>query len=114
MTPTTRPKKYLRKYLIAFGLALAALSADNAPVASLLPFSFIPEAQARIGRPLTPLSVAGAARRTTRRVIRRTAVYVATLPAGCAKVNVNGVVLWRCGGAYYQAYGSRYVVVNVY
>ena len=38
------------------------------------------EAQARIGRPLTPVSVAGAACRTTRRVIRRTSVYVAVLP----------------------------------
>jgi hypothetical protein len=30
------------------------------------------DAQARVGRPLTPLSYAGAARRTTRRVVRRT------------------------------------------
>jgi len=35
------------------------------------------EAEARIGRPLTPVSVAGVARRTTRRTIRRTAVYAA-------------------------------------
>jgi hypothetical protein len=27
---------------------------------------------------------------------------------------VNGVVLWRCGATYYQAYGSRYVVVYVH
>ena len=32
----------------------------------------ISDAQARVGRPATPLSVAGVARRTTRRVVRRT------------------------------------------
>lgn len=35
---------------------------------------FATSAQARIGRPLTPLSGAGVARRTTRRVVRRGAV----------------------------------------
>lgn len=30
-------------------------------------FSIIPSAEARVGRPLTPVSVAGVARRTTRR-----------------------------------------------
>jgi len=102
------------KYLMAIGLTMATVFADSASVASLVSLSFIPPAQARAGRPLTPLSVAGAARRTTRRVVRRSTTYVARLPAGCAKVNVNGVVLWRCGGAYYQAYGSRYVVVYVH
>jgi hypothetical protein len=102
------------KYLTALGLVLAMAAADTAPVASLFSLSFIPQAQARAGRPLTPWSVAGVARRTTRRVIRRSTIYVATLPAKCAKVNVNGVVLWRCGATYYQAYGSRYVVVYVH
>ena len=71
------------------------------------------EAQARIGRPLTPLSVAGSARRTTRRVIRRTSVYVATLPRGCSTVVIEGTTLHQCGGAYYQAQGNQFVVVNV-
>ena len=71
------------------------------------------EAEARIGRPLTPLSVAGVARRTTRRTIRRTAVYVAVLPVGCSTVVIEGTTLYQCGGAYYQAHGSQYVVVNV-
>ena len=71
------------------------------------------EAQARIGKPLTPLSVAGAARRTTRRVIRRTSVYIATLPAGCRTVVIEGTTLHQCGGTYYQPYGNQFVVVNV-
>jgi hypothetical protein len=110
MKTTFRPGKYL----MAIGLMLAMAAADNAPVVSAFSLSLIPQAQARAGRPRTPLSVAGAARRTTRRVVRRSTTYVARLPAGCAKVNVNGVVLWRCGATYYQAYGSRYVVVYVH
>lgn len=75
--------------------------------------SFVSDAHAIIGRPLTPGSVAGVARRTTRRVIRRSSMYVATLPAGCVRTAVNGTVVWRCGGAYYQPYGGRYVVVYI-
>lgn len=90
---------------------LALLAADTLLPA---PFgSFVSEAYAIVGRPLTPGSVAGVARRTTRRVIRRSSMYVATLPAGCVRANVNGIVVWRCGGAYYQPYGGRYVVVYI-
>ena len=71
------------------------------------------EAEARIGRPFTPLSVAGVARRTTRRTIRRSAVYAATLPRGCSTVFIEGATLYMCGGTYYQPYGSQYVVVYV-
>ena len=71
------------------------------------------EAEARVGRPLTPASVAGVARRTTRRTIRRTAVYVAALPAGCTTVVIEGTTLHQCGGMYYQPSGNQYVVVNV-
>lgn len=71
-------------------------------------------AHAVIGRPATPGSVAGVARRTTRRTIARTTVYVSTLPPSCSVVVVNGVSLSHCGGIYYQPYGGRYVVVNVY
>ncbi|AYG61380.1 hypothetical protein CCGE525_08990 [Rhizobium jaguaris] len=75
--------------------------------------AFVGEAQARVGHPLTPGSAAGVARRTTRRTIRRTNVYVNSLPAGCAKTSAYGPVLWQCGGRYYQASGGRYVVVNI-
>jgi hypothetical protein len=73
----------------------------------------IKEAEAIIGRPLTPISYAGVARRTTRRVIRRTAVYVSTLPRGCTTVVIEGTALYQCGGTYYQPYGNQYCVVNV-
>ena len=71
------------------------------------------DAAAIVGRPATPLSVAGVARRTTRRTIRRTAVYAPALPAGCTTVVVEGTTLYHCGGTYYQVYGTQYVVVNV-
>ena len=73
----------------------------------------IHEAEARVGRPLTPGSVAGVARRTTRRTIRRTSVYIATLPRGCTTVVMEGMTLHQCGGTYYQPYNNQYVVVEV-
>jgi hypothetical protein len=61
----------------------------------------IESAQARVGRPATPVSVAGVARRTTRRaVVGGAAVGAAAVGAAavaaptCARVLVNGV--WVC------------------
>lgn len=72
-------------------------------------------AEARVGRPATPASVAGVARRTTRRTVARTTPYVApaavVAPAAtaaavatgaavvaprCTTVWVNGVKVRRC------------------
>ncbi|PSB62413.1 hypothetical protein C7B61_14570, partial [filamentous cyanobacterium CCP1] len=66
-----------------------------------------------IGRPATPISGAGVARRTTRRVIRRSTIYAATLPVGCSTVVIEGASLYQCGATYYQPYGNQYVVVYV-
>ena len=74
---------------------------------------FVSDAEARVGRPLTPISVAGSARRTSRRVIRRTSVFVATLPAGCSTIVIEGTTLHQCGATYYQPSGSQFVVVNI-
>lgn len=71
------------------------------------------EAEAVVGRPLTPASGAGVARRTSRRVIRRSTVYVATLPGGCSTVVIEGTSLYQCGATYYQSSGNQYVVVYV-
>jgi len=73
----------------------------------------IKDAQARVGRPLTPGSVAGVARRTTRRAIRRTTVYVAALPPSCTTVIIEGTTLHHCGTTYYQASGGKYYVVEI-
>ncbi len=73
-------------------------------------FKLTGHAEARVGRPATPASVAGVARRTTRRTIRRGA-YIAAIPAGCAYGNYYGYSLYYCGGTYYQKSGSGYVIV---
>jgi hypothetical protein len=60
--------------------------------------------EARIGRPLTPMSYAGVARRTTRRAVYGTAAVAATAGAayyatqpGCTQVtNAYGQVITRC------------------
>jgi hypothetical protein len=52
----------------------------------------VSEADARIGRPLTPLSYAGVARRTTRRAVRP---YAYT-PACVQVVDAYGRIVTRC------------------
>src|SRR5262245_9552444 len=100
----------IRKWTIGVGLAflLTDIAATTVPVLSV-----VTDAQAVVGRPATPGSAAGVARRTTRRVIRRSSVYVNTLPKGCVRTSVNGAVVWRCGPTYYQPYRGRYVVVYI-
>ena len=73
----------------------------------------ISSVEAVVGRPLTPVSVAGVARRTTRRRVVATSVYVATLPPACTTIVIEGVTVQQCGGQYYQASGTQYVVVNI-
>ena len=58
--------------LLAFGVTLLVINPTNWPE------SYFTEAEARIGRPLTPVSYAGVERRTTRR-----SVYAASA------VNIN-------------------------
>lgn len=49
----------------------------------------VESAQARVGRPLTPVSAAGVARRTTRRAV------VGGAAVGCVRVLVNGAYVCR-------------------
>ncbi|WP_291602408.1 hypothetical protein [Bradyrhizobium sp.] len=61
----------------------------------------VSSAEARVGRPLTPMSYAGVARRTTRRAVAvgaaATAGAVAYGAAGCAQVvDAYGRVVTRC------------------
>jgi formate hydrogenlyase subunit 4 len=97
--------------MMAFGVVLSI--GDYQPGSPFGGLSLVREAHAVVGRPMTPVSVAGVARRTTRRTIYATSVYVATLPPACTVVVIEGTTLQQCGGTYYQASGSQYVVVNV-
>jgi hypothetical protein len=94
-------------------LALLLTGIEFQPGELLGNVSLVKEAQAVVGRPLTPVSAAGVARRTTRRVIRRTTIYVATLPPSCTVIVIEGTTLHQCGGTYYQSSGTQYVIVNV-
>lgn len=104
-----KSKSSMQKAVFLVGVLAGAAVVETAIDTGVL----IATAEARIGRPLTPVSVAGVARRTTRRAIRRTAVFVAVLPAGCQTVVIEGTTLQQCGGTYYQASGNQYVVVEV-
>jgi hypothetical protein len=93
-----------------FKLSLAAaalaigLAAD--PAAISVGSGVVNKAEAVIGRPLTPMSYAGVARRTTRRAVAVGAaagaaaavapVVVAPAPACVQAVDAYGRVYWRC------------------
>lgn len=106
-----RTRKILRA--VVFTLVLPFALVIEPDPGAWIETGLLPSAEARLGRPATPGSVAGVARRTTRRAVRRTAVYVATLPRGCPQVYVNGMAYYSCGGVYYEPSGSGYVVVVI-
>jgi hypothetical protein len=60
--------------------------------------SLTTSADARVGRPLTPVSYAGVARRTTRRAVTYGAagVPVVAAPRCVQAVNANGRIYTRC------------------
>jgi hypothetical protein len=62
-----------------------------------------------INQPGAAGNVGGVARR---RIIA-TSTVVATLPAGCKSVVIEGTTLQQCGDTYYQPSGSKYTVVKV-
>jgi hypothetical protein len=74
---------------------------------------------ARVGRPLTPMSVAGVRRRTRRRTRRRmmymtAGMSVAGLPYGCGGMGLyGGVNMYHCGGIYYRPVHQGTTVVYV-
>ena len=62
--------------------------------------------------PATPVSYAGVARRTTRRVVR-TDYRINALPPGCHYGPYYGGNYWNCGGVYYEQSGNVYIQVTV-
>jgi hypothetical protein len=80
---------FLATAVFAFGVLG---SAEWSPSDGLL--LSIEGAQARVGRPLTPVSAAGVARRTTRRAVVGGAA-VGAAAAGCVRVLVNGAYVCR-------------------
>jgi hypothetical protein len=100
----------VKVWVIAIGFLVAAgLTVDCWSPINLVSS----EVEARAGRPLTPASGAGVVRRTRRRTIRRSTIYVASLPTGCTTVVIEGQSCHQCGDTYYQADGTQYVQVYV-
>jgi hypothetical protein len=103
-----------RKVMRQMSLKTAVIGGSAFACAALLSFGWseqrgvslsVDSAQARVGRPLTPVSVAGVARRQNRR-----AVYGAGA-VGAAAVGTAAAVGWRGGpytGAGYNADGPYY------
>lgn len=96
----TRKARKRSDVVFAILASIGCLSiSDRFSLATLDHFSAT--AEARIGRPMTPMSYAGAARRTTRRV-GAVGVYPATgavvvAPRRCAQVvDAYGRVITRC------------------
>ncbi len=65
---------------------------------------FTRNAEAVVGRPASPGSVAGVARRGRRRTVRRVAVgtRVTVVPSGCKSVIKYGTKYEHCDGVYYK------------
>ncbi|WP_336800052.1 hypothetical protein [Kaistia sp. MMO-174] len=107
MIPTlSHPPRRAAIRLAAVILGLGALSLSETPAPQMSGFSLFSRAEAIIGRPLTPLSYAGVARRTTRRAVVGgayvggayvAAPYAVAPRAGCVRVvDAYGRVYWRC------------------
>jgi hypothetical protein len=107
-----RAWKKIAALIIAAAFMPAEISIRGIDPASLAIIQVAP-AEARVGHPLTPLSYAGVARRTSRRVVRRTTIRVNTLPAGCVYGAYYGSYYYRCGGGYYARSGGAYVKVVI-
>ena len=78
-----------------FALAFAGLwLVDFSPEAPFAPV-LVGDADAIVGRPLSPVSAAAANRLPAGTV-------VTALPSGCESTTVDGVSLFNCGGVMYQ------------
>ena len=123
--------KTLSKSILCAAALAGLWLVDFAPDTSLIP-TLVGEAQAIVGRPATPVSAAGVARRTTRRAVYATSASTASaqqqqaaaqqqqqpaaapasqlpagtvvtaLPSGCQSTTVDGVSLFNCGGVMYR------------
>jgi hypothetical protein len=100
---------------LLFLLLLSFVLLIDFPVADIPKVSLVNNAEAVVGRPASPNSVAGVHRRTRRRTRRRVAAgtRVHALPAGCTTVVTRGVKYHNCGGVYYRPYYEGNTVVYV-
>ena len=107
----TRPSAFQISLAAAAGLALLTVN-DVSPTTSGY---FVTKAHAIIGRPMTPMSYAGVARRTTRREAYGVGAYggYRGYGYGAAAVGAAAVGAAAYGGAAYGA-GNCVQVTDVY
>lgn len=75
----------------------AAVLCINDNTGSLSAGAFTAQAEARVGRPMTPMSYAGVARRTTRRTVAVGAAAAAGTVGACQQVvDVYGRIVTQC------------------
>ena len=86
MKSTSPTRAILAAAVVACGLLVSVQSQQGGGVTLS-----VGDAQARVGRPLTPVSAAGVARRTTRRHV----YGAAAVAAPCVRVLVGGVYVCR-------------------
>ena len=85
----------LRVALVAIVGALCLLLDDDVSLEE--PGSLVSKAYAVVGRPLTPVSYSGVARRTTRRAVGASAAATTAYQPGCVqRVDAYGRVYWAC------------------
>jgi len=90
-----KPFNAKRTLLVVAVLGFGIFGSIDLPQRGGLALS-IQSAEARVGRPATPASVAGVARRTTRRaVVGGAAVGAAAAGTACVRVLVNGAYVCR-------------------
>lgn len=116
------------------GLCALAMYCMDTSHTAFSGIGFVPQAHAIVGRPATPVSYAGVARRTTYRAAATTAAVstttvvvvapsttvvavgttVTALPGGCVATSVGGVQYHQCGSVYYKpAYQGNNLVYIV-
>lgn len=90
----------LRKLMLSAAAALALVAGLFWNGETAIDNGLVSSAEARVGRPLTPMSYAGVARRTTRRAVAvgaGAAAAGAYYGSGCVQVvNAYGQVVTRC------------------
>jgi hypothetical protein len=111
--------------LVLLGVVAPALLIADVSSEAPLGIGIVRDAAAIVGAPLTPVSYAGVARRTTRRVVAVEATAATTaaassqqqqpasgplpvgtvvgaLPPGCVSAPISGVEYYLCSGTYYR------------
>ena len=112
------------KPILIFLFMLLPMLVIDFPLNDFPNIFIVKDAEAVVGRPVTPGSVAGVRRRTRRRtaaVVGATSTAtvvvvgtrVHTLPTACATVVKASVTYHHCGGVYYRPYYEGNTLVYV-